>query len=415
MTVEGVQHDESQVEHDDSRRDESQEHHDPVAFDYARRLYRRAKQTTQTYAPAVVSQALDRVESRVADQLQYINFESPTTAYESAKQAYAPPVVASALDMAQSRIGQVVQTSKAAVNATQAAVHAISDKYSSVLKTTQDNFDTLIPPPEEDEDEDEDEEEEEEKQEVKTQTNEAPSEAVSLRSVSTHVTKRLIKRAQLSLGSSLKMVAPERLAAMVHVDLIAYAENVLDATKDKAKHVIETTRNNEHVTAALAKLEESVSTVKTAIANMSEPVVRPVGEKVSRLSPYASQLRVRIRVAGTKARELTTHSKHYLMTNQIRQMPRDALDTLVHYSVDYIAPLLGAAPPEEEDVAFQDLDGKVSDLLKALRDVLVWDGWQPEDEAQTQQEARGVPRRGATARPKGPAKPKGGSSKPARH
>jgi len=316
--------------------------------------------------------------------------------------------VASALDQAETRIGQVVQTSKAAVNATKATVNAISDKYSSVLKTTQDNFDRVVPDPEEEEDE----EDEEEKQEVKTQTSEAPSDTVSLRSVSTHVTKRLIKKAQSSLGT-FKMVAPERLAAMVHIDLIAYAEHVLDATKDKAKHVIETTRNNEHVTAALEKLEQSVSTVKTTIANMSEPVVRPVGEKVSRLSPYASQLRVRLRLAGSKARELTTHSKHYLTTHQIRSMPRDALDTLVHYSVDYIAPLLGGATPENDNPDFQDLDGKVKDLLSALRDVLVWDGWEPEEEGQEQQQPRGVPRRGAT-KPKGPAKQKGGS-KPARH
>jgi len=285
---------------------------------------------------------------------------------------YAPTVVVKALDLAESRIGQVAEASKKAVNASKAAVNAISDQYSSLLTFTQDKIDTLIPEPEE---------EEEEEEEVKSHNTEAmpPEASVSLRSVSHHVTKRLIKRAQSSLGS-LKLVTPERLQAMVHIDLIAYAEQVVDCTKDTAKHMIESTRNNEHVAAALVKLENSVDSVKAAVANISEPVVRPIAANAARLSPYASQLRVRVLVAGRKARDITAHSASYLMTHQIRSIPRDALDTLVHYSVDYVVPLFGGAPPVEENADFRDLDAKVKRLLEALRDVLVWSDWEAGEE-----------------------------------
>jgi len=355
MTVEGeaVRDDEPQARRDDQA----------ARLDYARRLYQKAKQTTQTYAPTAVAKALDRVESRLVDQMQHFNYESAGAAYTSAKQAYvdpyAPTVVVKALDLAESRIGQVAEASKKAVNASKAAVNAISDQYSSLLTFTQDKIDTLIPEPEE---------EEEEEEEFKTQNTEAmPLEAsVSLRSVSHHVTKRLIKRAQSSLGS-LKLVTPERLQAMVHIDLIAYAEQVVDRTKDTAKHMIESTRNNEHVAAAVMKLENSVDSVKAAVANISEPIAA----NAARLTPYASQLRVRVLVAGRKARDITAHSASYLMTHQIRSIPRDALDTLVHYSFE----LFGGTPPVEENADFRDLDAKVKRLLDALRDVLVWSDW----------------------------------------
>jgi len=192
-------------------------------------------------------------------------------------------------------------------------------------------------------------------------------EEFSLSSVSSHVANRINHKAQEGM-SGVRQFSKERLASIIHVDLIAYAEAVIDKTKESTQPAFKQTRDRlDH---ALKRLQDSVDAIKESKVATKADKARTV------VTSYSAELRLRLALALRAATVIRDHGTQYLLGRQLTKLPSDLQQLLLH--------TVGLGEKDQKD--FNEWDTKLHELVTSLMEVLLWREWKSEEMIKLEQE-----------------------------
>jgi ElaB/YqjD/DUF883 family membrane-anchored ribosome-binding protein len=187
---------------------------------------------------------------------------------------------------------------------------------------------------------------------------------ITLKSVQNRVSRRLKAKAFAGFGRVRKFSA-ERLKDIIHIDLIAYAEEVIDNSKNSAKPTYDQVQAKLNV--ALLSIRSTLNEATVASKDFLEVAMKrtkldQIGE---RTKPVASLLKVKLQEAIDRAKDLSAYGKDYLIYHQeLSTLPMDTAQFILH--VPY---LLSSRPkPGSGSSDFSVVKTKIENLLSAIRD-----------------------------------------------
>jgi ElaB/YqjD/DUF883 family membrane-anchored ribosome-binding protein len=145
----------------------------------------------------------------------------------------------------------------------------------------------------------------------------------TLRRVSDRVSKKLQKRAMAKLAQlgEVRRLTEDRVRTIVPVDLIAYAEEVLNSAKSTAAPRVEQTQTA--MVKALEQVQERVSDTRAVLSLKLSQRQQQLEEIPTRARNFATNLRKRLQVAVDRVRALSAHGNNYLGSASLSQLSSD--------------------------------------------------------------------------------------------
>lgn len=190
---------------------------------------------------------------------------------------------------------------------------------------------------------------------------------LSLGKLSSKLKNRLQNKAADGYGEVRKF-SSTRLKNLIHIDLIAYAEDVLDNAKNDAKPKYEQVQ---------AKLEQAVLRVKTAaeearriaVPNMMTisglPGAQTLESFTVKMSPYTIELKAKLTKAIERAQALSHHGNQWLFNTQLSKLPTDVV-TFISIMSQVV---LGK---NNSDTDYADSIALLNELMSSVRNLFVW-------------------------------------------
>jgi len=178
------------------------------------------------------------------------------------------------------------------------------------------------------------------------------------------VSRRLKAKALAGFGEVRKFSA-ERLKDLIHIDLIAYAEEVIDNSKNTAKPTYDQVQAR--LNHALLSIHHALDEATVASKEVLDTVVKrtKLDQLGERVKPFAHHLKVKLQEAIERAKDLSTYGKDYILHHQeLSTLPTDTAHFILH--VPY---LLSIQARSKSHNNFPIITTKIENLLVAIRDV----------------------------------------------
>jgi hypothetical protein len=180
---------------------------------------------------------------------------------------------------------------------------------------------------------------------------------------------------------SLREFSSGRLQKVVHIDLVAYAQQVIDNThKNTAKPAYKLVESQ--LEGAVLQLKKTVGETKATLSSKTPGVVVEINSKIS---PYTEGLKTKLASVATRARTLAHHGTNHVLSRPFASLPRDTIEFLTQLPFVFsendsiaIAPFLPEISRKEE---YNASVLQIADLVNALKEVVLLNRWveqQPE-------------------------------------
>jgi hypothetical protein len=213
-----------------------------------------------------------------------------------------------------------------------------ASKWNGILEYGAATLDYYIP---------EEEEEEEEEKEDST-----AAAGLSLSTLKIRASQRLRNKA-LSGLNQVRLLSATRVKEIVHIDLIAYAEQMIDSVVAETKPRVVEARNK--LNDALSTLRSTVSDGKDVLANASSSVVTDAA-----LSPRYLFLKLKLQAAIERARVASVYGSNYVLKQDLSALPADVTSLFAKLPALVQQNAVGSSK-------------SLTDLLNSVRDLFYWD------------------------------------------
>jgi hypothetical protein len=193
--------------------------------------------------------------------------------------------------------------------------------------------------------------------------------AVEWKSVRGDLSKKTIQRLEEGL-SSVKQFTSEQSEALLHVDLIKYASDVIDNAQATVKPTFDV---------RIEKGAAGIITVNKSISNFQDMAVQKSRQSLEQAEAFRAELRARLSKAIAASRELSHHSAEFVLVyyQKIKNLDREQVKATYNESVQYIleAPALFTKLAHRLDQLGTDLTSvsaveSINRLLASLREVV---------------------------------------------